>query len=38
MDITDLITRERIVCDSEVTSKKRVIETLSELLATGQLI
>lgn len=36
MDITDLITRERIVCDSEVTSKKRVIETLSELLATGQ--
>ncbi|HRD50104.1 MAG: PTS sugar transporter subunit IIA [Candidatus Competibacter sp.] len=36
MDITDLITRERIVCDSEVASKKRVIEALSELLATGQ--
>ena len=36
MDIIDLITRERIVCDSEVTSKKRVIEVLSELLATGQ--
>ena len=36
MNITDLITRERIVCDSEVTSKKRVIEVLSELLATGQ--
>jgi len=36
MDITDLITRERIRCDSEVTSKKRVIEVLSELLATGQ--
>lgn len=36
MDITDLITRERIVCNSEVTSKKRVIEVLSELLATGQ--
>ncbi|MDS4041307.1 MAG: PTS sugar transporter subunit IIA [Candidatus Competibacter sp.] len=36
MDITDLITRERIVCDSEVASKKRVIEVLSELLATGQ--
>ena len=36
MDITDLITRERIVCNSEVTSKKRLIETLSELLATGQ--
>ena len=36
MDITDLITRRRIVCDSEVASKKRVIEVLSELLATGQ--
>lgn len=36
MDITGLITRERIVCDSEMTSKKRVIEVLSELLATGQ--
>ncbi len=36
MDITDLITRERIICDSEVASKKRVIEILSELLATGQ--
>lgn len=36
MDITDLITRERVVCDSEVASKKRVIEVLSELLATGQ--
>ena len=36
MDITDLITRERILCDSEVTSKKRVIEVLSELLAKGQ--
>ncbi len=36
MIITDLITRERIVCDGEVTSKKRVIEVLSERLATGQ--
>ncbi|MFZ1641959.1 MAG: PTS sugar transporter subunit IIA [Candidatus Contendobacter sp.] len=36
MDIMDLITRERLVCDSEVTSKKRVIEVLSELLAMGQ--
>lgn len=36
LDITDLIGRERIVCNSEVTSKKRVIEVLSELLATGQ--
>ncbi len=36
MIIADLITPERIVCDSEVTSKKRVIEVLSERLATGQ--
>ena len=36
MDITDLITRERIVCNSEVTSNKRVIEVLSELLVKGQ--
>jgi len=36
LDITDLISHERIVCDSEVTSKKRVIEVLSELLATGE--
>jgi PTS system nitrogen regulatory IIA component len=36
MIITDLITPERIVCDCEVTSKKRVIEVLSERLATGQ--
>lgn len=36
MDITDLLSSERIVCDSDVTSKKRVIEVLSELLATGQ--
>lgn len=36
MDITGLITRDRIVCDSEMASKKRVIELLSELLATGQ--
>lgn len=36
MDMTGLITHDRIVCDSEVASKKRVIEVLSELLATGQ--
>lgn len=36
MDITDLIASERIVCDCEVASKKRVIEVLSELLAKGQ--
>ena len=36
MDITDLVTGERIVCDCEMASKKRVIEVLSELLAKGQ--
>ncbi|PIE83513.1 MAG: PTS sugar transporter subunit IIA [Candidatus Contendobacter odensis] len=36
MDISDLISCERIVCDSQVASKKRVIELMSELLATGQ--
>ncbi len=36
MMITDLITRERIVCNGEVASKKRVLEVLSERLATGQ--
>ena len=36
MDIIDLITPGRIVCNCPVASKKRVIEVLSELLATGQ--
>ena len=36
MLITDLITPERIVCGSEAVSKKRVIELVSERLATGQ--
>ncbi len=36
MDITELITPERIVCNSEVASKKRAIETLSELLAQAE--
>lgn len=36
MNITDLIARERIICNSEVASKKRVIEVISELLAMGQ--
>jgi PTS system nitrogen regulatory IIA component len=36
MDIIDLIAPGRIVCNSPVASKKRVIETLSELLSTGQ--
>ncbi len=36
MDIIDLIAPGRIVCNCSVASKKRVIEALSELLATGQ--
>ncbi len=36
MIITDLISPERVICDSEVVSKKRVIEVLSEHLTSGQ--
>lgn len=36
MHITDLITAKRAVCNGEVTSKKRVLELLAELIATGQ--
>ncbi len=36
MEITELITPERVACEREVTSKKRVIEMLSVFLATGQ--
>lgn len=36
MDLIDLIAPGRVVCNCPVASKKRVIETLSELLATGQ--
>lgn len=36
MNIRDLITPERVVCDSEVTSKKRTLELLGELIARDQ--
>lgn len=36
MDITDLISSDRIVCDGDVASKKRAIEVISEQLAKGQ--
>lgn len=36
MIITDLISPERVICDSEVVSKKRVIEVLSEHLTSGK--
>lgn len=35
MDITDLISPERIQCDSTVTSKKRALEVLSEMIAAS---
>lgn len=36
MNITDLITAERVVCDRDITSKKRVLELLGELIAFEQ--
>jgi len=36
MNITDLITAERVVCNGNVTSKKRALELLGELIANGQ--
>lgn len=36
MNVTNLITPDRIRCDAEVSSKKRSLELLSELLATGE--
>lgn len=36
MNIRDLITTERVVCDSEVTSKKRTLELLGELIARDE--
>nr|WP_290652751.1 PTS IIA-like nitrogen regulatory protein PtsN [Aquisalimonas sp.] len=35
MKIADLITPERVACDVEVTSKKRGLEVLSELVAAS---
>lgn len=36
MNVTDLITPDRIRCNAEISSKKRSLELLSELLATGE--
>ena len=36
MNIADLITAKRVLCDTEVTSKKRTLELLGELIATIQ--
>lgn len=36
MNITDLITAERVVCDRDISSKKRVLELLGELIALEQ--
>ena len=35
MDLTQLITLDRIVCNPDIHSKKRVLELLSELLASA---
>jgi PTS system nitrogen regulatory IIA component len=36
MNITDLLTAERVVCNREVPSKKRVLELLGALIAKDQ--
>jgi PTS system nitrogen regulatory IIA component len=36
MNITDLITAQRVACKDEVSSKKRLLELLGELIASGQ--
>ncbi len=36
MNIADLITAERVTCNVGVTSKKRTLEVLGELIAKGQ--
>ena len=36
MNITDLIAPERVVCRNDVTSKKRALELLGDLIATAQ--
>jgi len=35
MDLTDLISPERIACNVDATSKKRALETLSDLISTA---
>lgn len=36
MNITDLISADRVVCDREVVSKKRALELVGQLIANGQ--
>lgn len=36
MNIIDLITAQRVACKDEVSSKKRLLELLGELIASGQ--
>lgn len=36
MNISELLTPERVVCTGDVTSKKRALEMLSEMLADNQ--
>ena len=36
MNITDLITPDRVVCRDNITSKKRTLQLLGELIASGQ--
>lgn len=36
MQLSDFLSPERVVCGSQASSKKRVLELLSELLATDQ--
>lgn len=36
MNITDLITPDRVVCRDNIASKKRTLELLGELIASGQ--
>lgn len=36
MNITDLISADRVVCDKDVASKKRALELVGQLIANGQ--
>lgn len=36
MQLIDILSLERVSCDSQATSKKRVLERLSDLIATSQ--
>ena len=35
MNISDIIAPDRVVCDLDATSKKRVLERLSDMLVTN---